>query len=74
MTAGNLVTLGRAHTKQKLIDRDIAGIQPGEPLTESELLLAGSKLYDHTGVFDWTEVDPKRQITIQDAEDVVVRV
>jgi outer membrane protein assembly factor BamA len=74
VTAGSLVTLGRVHTKQKLIDKDVAGIKPGEPLTESELLLAGSKLYDHTGVFDWTEVDPKRQITTQDAEDVVVRV
>jgi outer membrane protein assembly factor BamA len=72
--AGGLVTLGRAHTKQRLIDRDVADIKPGQPLTESQLLLAGSKLYDHTGVFDWAEVDPKRQITTQDAEDVVVRV
>ncbi|MGA2848024.1 MAG: POTRA domain-containing protein [Terracidiphilus sp.] len=74
VTAGSLVTLGRDHTKQRLIDQDVAGIKPGEPLTLSQLLLAGSKLYDHTGVFDWTEVDPKRQITTQDAEDVVVRV
>ena len=74
VTAGNLVTLGRNHTKQQLIDQDLAGIKQGEPLTESELLMAGSKLYDHTGVFDWTEVDPKRQIITQDAEDVVVRV
>jgi outer membrane protein assembly factor BamA len=72
--AGSLETLGRAHTKQRLIDQDVADIKPGEPLTESQLLLAGSKLYDHTGVFDWAEVDPKRQITMQDAEDVVVRV
>jgi outer membrane protein insertion porin family len=72
--AGSLVTLGRAHTKQRLIDQDVSDIKPGEPLTESQLLLAGSKLYDHTGVFDWAEVDPKRQITTQDAEDVVIRV
>jgi outer membrane protein assembly factor BamA len=72
--AGSLLTLGRDHTKQRLIDQDTAGIKPGEPLTESELLLAGSKLYDHTGVFDWAEVDPKRQITTQNAEDVAVRV
>jgi outer membrane protein insertion porin family len=72
--AGTLLTLGRAHAKQRLIDQDIAGITPGEPLTEAQLLLAGSKLYDHTGVFDWTEVDPKRQITTQNAEDVLVRV
>jgi outer membrane protein insertion porin family len=37
-------------------------------------LTAGSSLYDHTGVFDWAEVDPKRQITTQSAEDVLVRV
>jgi outer membrane protein assembly factor BamA len=72
--AGSLVTLGRDHTMQRLIDKDVAVIKPGEPLTEPQLLLAGSKLYDHTGVFDWAEVDPKRQITTQDAEDVVVRV
>jgi len=72
--AGNIVTLGREQTKQRLIDQDVAGIKPGQPLTESELLLAGSKLYDHTGVFDWAEVDPKRQIIAQSTEDAVVRV
>ena len=71
---GNVLTLGREHTQQKLIDRDVAGIKPGQPLTESQLLLAGSKLYDHTGVFDWAEVDPKRQILTQSSEDAVVRV
>ncbi len=72
--AGSVVTLGRNHARQRMIDKDVADIKPGEPLTESQLLLAGSKLYDHTGVFDWAEVDPKRQITTQDAEDVLVRV
>ncbi len=72
--ASSIITMGRAHTKQRLIDQDVSDIKPGEPLTESQLLLAGSKLYDHTGVFDWAEVDPKRQITTQSAEDVVVRV
>jgi outer membrane protein insertion porin family len=72
--AGSVLTLGRDHTKQRLIDQDVSGIKPGEPLTESELLLAGSKLYDHTGVFDWAEADPKREITTQGAEDAVVRV
>jgi len=74
MIAGSVVTLGREQTKQRLIDQDVAGIKPGQPLTESELLLAGSKLYDHTGVFDWAEVDPKRQIIAQSKEDAVVRV
>jgi outer membrane protein insertion porin family len=72
--AGSVITLGRNHAKQRLIDQDVSGIRPDEPLTESELLLAGSKLYDHTGVFDWAEVDPKREITTQATEDAVVRV
>lgn len=72
--AGDLLTLGRAHTQQRLIDEDLSGIKTGTPLTESELLVAGSKLYDHPGVFDWAEVDPKRNITAQTTEDVLVKV
>ena len=72
--AADVVTLGRAHTKQRLIDADVSGIKTGDPLTESELLVAGSKLYDHPGVFDWAEVDPKRDITTQAKEDVLVKV
>lgn len=72
--AQDVITLGRVKTKQKLIDRDVSSIKPGSPLTETELLTAESKLYSHTGVFDWAEVDPKRQITTQTKEDVVVRV
>ena len=72
--AGDVITLGRSHTKQRLIDSDVSGIKTGEPLTESELLIAGSKLYDHSGVFDWAEVDPKREISTQTNEDVLVKV
>lgn len=71
---GDLVTLGRVHTQQRLIDRDVVAIEPDKPLTETNLLTAGSHLYDHTGVFDWAEVDPKRQITTQTSEDVLVKV
>lgn len=70
----NVITLGREHTLQRLINRDIEEIRPGQPLTESALLTSGSKLYDHTGVFDWAEVDPKREITTQNREDVLVKV
>jgi outer membrane protein assembly factor BamA len=69
-----VLTLGRAHTQEQLIHDDVASLQPGHPLTETELLTAGSKLYDHTGVFDWAEVDPKREITTQTKEDVLVKV
>jgi outer membrane protein insertion porin family len=69
-----VITLGREHTVQRLVNRDISAIQPGKPLTESELLTAGSKLYDNTGVFDWAQIDPKRAITTQSHEDVLVKV
>jgi outer membrane protein assembly factor BamA len=72
--AGNVLTLGQVHTKQRLIDNDVTGIKKGTPLTESELLIAGSNLYDHTGVFDWAEVDPKEPVTTQTTDDVLVKV
>ncbi|MGA2889396.1 MAG: POTRA domain-containing protein [Terracidiphilus sp.] len=72
--AGKIITLGRAQAQQRLIDKDVSGIKPSTPLTESQLLTAGSNLYDHTGVFDWAEVDPMRQITTQSVENVVVKV
>ncbi|HET6219957.1 MAG TPA: POTRA domain-containing protein [Acidobacteriaceae bacterium] len=70
----DVVTLGRVRTQQRLIDRDVATIVPNQPLTETQLLTAESRLYDHTGVFDWAEVDPRRQITTQTKEDVLVKV
>jgi len=70
----NVLTLGRAQTQQRLIDRDVASIVPNQPMTEGHLLTAGSNLYNHTGVFDWAEVDPRRQITTQTKEDVLVKV
>jgi outer membrane protein insertion porin family len=72
--AGDVITLGRVRTKQRLIDQDVSSIHPGTPLTETELLTAESQLYNHTGVFDWAEVDAERQITTQTKEDVLVEV
>ena len=72
--AGDIVTLGREHTQQRLIDEDVSSIHPQTPLTETQLLTSESQLYNHTGVFDWAEVDPKRQITTQTKEDVLVKV
>jgi outer membrane protein assembly factor BamA len=71
---GEVLALGRVHTQQRLINEDTATIKPDQPLTETSLLTAGSNLYSHTGVFDWSEVDPKSQITTQTSEDVVVKV
>ncbi len=70
---GDVITLGREHTTQKLIDRDVAMLKPEQPLTETDLLTAGSRLYDLPNVFDWAEVDPRREVTTQTSEDVLVK-
>lgn len=74
VVAGELLTLGRVDTRQRLINREISAIKPGQPLTETDLLTAGSRLYEQTGVFDWAEADPKRDITTQTTEDVLIKV
>jgi len=74
LRTGDVLTEGRHHTRQRLINNDIAAIKPKQPLRETDLLEAGTKLYDHAGVFDWAELDPKRQITTQTMEDVLVKV
>ena len=74
VVTGDVITLGREHTDQKLIDRDASMLKPEKPLTETDLLTAGSKLYDLTGVFDWAEVDPKTQVTTDTTEDVLIKV
>jgi outer membrane protein insertion porin family len=70
--ATNVVTVGREDTRQGYIDRT-AQLQPHRPLTENEMLAAESRLYE-PGIFDWAEVDPRRQITTQNQEEVVVKV
>ena len=70
----DVLTLGRVRTNQRLINMDVATIVPGHPLTEGQLLTSESNLYNHTGVFDWAEVDPRSQITTQTKEDVLVKV
>lgn len=69
-----VLTLGRQHTRQRLIDKEVSAIRSGQPLTQTELFAAGSRLYDNPGVFDWAEVDPKRPITTQPKEDVLIKV
>jgi len=71
---GNLITLGRVDTRQRLINKETSVLKPEQPLTETALLTAGSRLYDLTGVFDWAEADPKRDITTQTSEDVLIKV
>lgn len=67
-----VVTLGRQESQQKLINKSTREIAKGKPLTESGMLTAESRLYT-LGVFDWAEVDPRRRITTQTQEDVVIK-
>ncbi len=69
----NIVTVGTKVSKQALIDKQIAMLKAGEPLTESNILESESRLYT-TGVFDWADVNTRRQITSQETEDVIVKV
>jgi len=69
----NVVTIGRVHTQQALINKDLQKIQPGQPLQETEIFTSESQLFTR-GIFDWTQVNPRREITSQEQEDVIVRV
>ena len=37
------------------------------------MLASESRLYNAPGVFDWAEIDPRRQITTQTQEDVLIK-
>ena len=67
-----IVTLGRRTTTQLLINR-VAPLSSGSPLREDQMLANESQLYN-LGVFDWAEIDPRRRITTQSQEDVLVKV
>jgi len=67
-----LVLLGNKHTRPLFI-RKLASIPPEAPFSERELLTSESRLLD-VGVFDWASVEPRRPITDQDNEDVLVKV
>ena len=72
VTTAQVVLVGKEHTKQELITKT-ANIKVGTPLSEGELLSSESRLYT-LGIFDWAEVDPKRALTDQTSEDVLVKV
>jgi outer membrane protein insertion porin family len=72
VTTANIITVGKQHTQQSMIDRQLR-IRSGQPLSENGMLLSESHLYS-LGIFDWAEVDPKQNIIDQHQEDVVVKV
>lgn len=65
-------TLGRKHTQQAVITRTVK-MQKEDPLREDQMLLRENELYN-LGVFDWAEIDPRRVITTQTQEDVLIKV
>src|ERR1044071_501720 len=68
----SVVTLGARSTRQSLIDQTVR-LKTETPLREDELLSAESRLYT-LNIFDWAQIDPRRQITTQTEEDVLVKV
>jgi outer membrane protein assembly factor BamA len=68
----SVVTLGRKVTRQSLIDRSVR-LPLEQPLREDDLFRAEGRLYN-LGIFDWAQIDPRRQITTQTDEDVLVKV
>lgn len=64
--------LGQEHTKKDLLQVS-ANLKPEQPLSEGKLLQGESKLYE-LGIFDWSSVGPKKEITDQTDETAVVKV
>jgi len=65
-------TLGLRHTKQMVINRAVP-MRTEQPLREDQMLIGENELYN-VGIFDWSEIDPRRSITTQTQEDVVIKV
>lgn len=68
----SIVMLGRKVTSGPLIYKTI-NIRKDKPLREDQMLLSENGLYK-LGIFDWAAVDPRRQVTNQNKEDVLVKV
>ncbi len=64
--------MGQQHTKTQFINHT-ANIHAGAPLSERGLLGSESRLYD-LGIFDWARVQPRRPVTHQTREPVLVKV
>jgi outer membrane protein insertion porin family len=67
-----VILLGNKRTRPALMKKT-ANVTPETPLSEETLLKGESQLQD-LGVFDWASIEPRRPITDQDNEDVLVKV
>jgi outer membrane protein insertion porin family len=65
-------TLGRKHTRQSVISRTV-NLRTEDPLRQDQMLISENELYS-LGIFDWSEIDPRRTITTQTQEDVLIKV
>jgi outer membrane protein insertion porin family len=65
-------TLGRKNTRQSLINRTVS-LRTEDPLRQDQMLISENELYN-LGIFDWSEIDPRRTITTQTQEDVLIKV
>jgi outer membrane protein insertion porin family len=68
----HVLYLGQRRTRQVLIQQSV-NLHPEQPLSEGKLLEGEGNLYD-LGIFDWSSVGPKKQITSQREEEVLVKV
>jgi outer membrane protein insertion porin family len=68
----HVLYLGQRRTKQVLIAQSV-NLHPEQPLSQGKLLEGESNLYD-LGIFDWSSVGPKKQITTQPEEETLVKV
>jgi outer membrane protein insertion porin family len=68
----DIVLVGNKRTRPSLIQKT-ANITPETPMSQGKLLSGESQLQE-VGVFDWASVEPRRPITDQTNEDVLVKV
>jgi len=69
---GEVDYTGQNRSKTSLLEQAV-NMRPEADMSETKLLEAESDLYN-LGVFDWADVSPRRPITDQTTEDVVVKV
>lgn len=67
-----VVYLGLHHTRMRLLAKT-AALTSEQPLSQQKLLESQSQLYD-VQIFDWASVGPKKPITDQSDEKVLVKV
>jgi outer membrane protein insertion porin family len=68
----DIVLVGNKQTRPSLIQKT-ANITPETPMSQGKLLSGESQLQE-VGVFDWASIEPRRPITDQTNEDVLVKV